>query len=61
MCYRFVLSNPAIHVCLMAPGSLKQFEDNLSEVRQGPLHAEDMQFMRDFGDAVESAEKRRGE
>jgi aryl-alcohol dehydrogenase-like predicted oxidoreductase len=61
MCYRFVLSNPAIHVCLMAPGSLQQFEDNLAEVRQGPLHAEDMQFMRSFGDAVESAEKRRGE
>ena len=52
MCYRFVMSNPAVHVCLMAPGNLKQFEQNLAEVRQGPLHEEDMQFMRDFGDVV---------
>ena len=52
MCYRFVLSNPAVHVCLMAPGNLKQFEQNLAEIRQGPLHEEDMQFMRNFGDLV---------
>jgi hypothetical protein len=49
MCYRFVLSNPAVHVCLMAPGNLTQFEQNLAEIRQGPLHEEDMQFMRSFG------------
>jgi aryl-alcohol dehydrogenase-like predicted oxidoreductase len=52
MCYRFVMSNPAVHVCLMAPGNLKQFEQNLSEIRLGPLHEEDMQFMRSFGAAV---------
>jgi hypothetical protein len=52
MCYRFVLSNPAVHVCLMAPGNLKQFEQNLAEIRQGPLDKEDMQFMRSFGDVV---------
>ena len=52
MCYRFVLSNPAVHVCLMAPGNLGQFEQNLSEIRQGPLHEDDMRFMRGFGDIV---------
>ncbi len=52
MCYRFVMSNPAVHVCLMAPGNLRQFEQNLAEIRQAPLHAEDMQFMRNFGDLV---------
>ena len=52
MCYRFVLSNPAVDVCLMAPTSLRQFDANLEEVRQGPLSGEDMQFMRTFGDAV---------
>jgi len=41
-----------VHVCLMAPGSRTQFEQNLAEIRQGPLPADDMQFMRDFGDAV---------
>jgi aryl-alcohol dehydrogenase-like predicted oxidoreductase len=52
MCYRFVLSNQAVDVCLTAPSNLKQFEANLAEVRRGPLDAEDMQFMRDFGDVV---------
>ena len=52
MCYRFVLSNPAVDVCMMAPGNLKQFEENLREIRLGPLHEEDMQFMRSFGAAV---------
>jgi hypothetical protein len=36
----------------MAPTNLKQLEQNLAEIRQGPLHEEDMQFMRDFGDRV---------
>ncbi|MBZ5586110.1 MAG: aldo/keto reductase [Acidobacteriia bacterium] len=52
MCYRFVLSNPAVHVCLTAPSNLKQFEQNLAEVRRGPLDEEEMKFMRDFGDVV---------
>jgi aryl-alcohol dehydrogenase-like predicted oxidoreductase len=52
MCYRFVLANPAVHVCLMAPSNLEQFEANLAELRQGPLAEDQMQFMRDFGDAV---------
>ena len=52
MCYRFVLSNPAVHVCMMAPGNVKQFEENLAEIRQGPLCGEDMRFMRGFGGLV---------
>lgn len=52
MCYRFVLSNPAVHVCLMAPGNLRQFQQNLAEIRQGALAEEEMQFMRGFGDIV---------
>ena len=51
-CYRFVLSNPAVHVCLMAPGNRKQFESNLAEIRRGPLAGDEMEFMRGFGDVV---------
>jgi len=51
-CYRFVLSNPHVHVCLTAPRSLAEFEQNLADVRKGPLAEDDMQFMRNFGDAV---------
>jgi predicted aldo/keto reductase-like oxidoreductase len=52
MCYRFVMSNPAVHVCLMAPGNETQLTRNLAEIRQGPLAEDDMQFMRSFGDFV---------
>jgi len=47
-----VLSNPQVDVCLTAPRSLKEFEENLAAVRQGPLDEEKMRFMREFGDAV---------
>ena len=52
MCYRFVLSNPAVHVCLMAPSNVRQFQSNLGEIRRGPLAEDEMGFMRGFGDAV---------
>lgn len=59
MCYRFVLGNPAVHVCMMAPSNLGQFESNLAEVRRGPLAEADMKFMREFGDIVYRSDKRR--
>jgi aryl-alcohol dehydrogenase-like predicted oxidoreductase len=58
MCYRFVLSNPAVHVCMMAPGNLQQFEQNLAGIRQGPLTEEDVHFMRSFGAMVAKQAKR---
>ena len=52
MAYRFVLSNPAVHVCLTAPRSLQEFEQNLEAIRKGPLSPEELSDMRDFGRAV---------
>jgi aryl-alcohol dehydrogenase-like predicted oxidoreductase len=52
MCYRFVLSKPAVDVCLMAPGNLAQFQENFAEIRRGPLDEGDMEFMRAFGKLV---------
>jgi aryl-alcohol dehydrogenase-like predicted oxidoreductase len=51
-CYRFVLSNPHVHVCLTAPQNQRQLQENIDAVRQGPLPDDDMHFMKDFGDAV---------
>jgi aryl-alcohol dehydrogenase-like predicted oxidoreductase len=58
MCYRFVLSNPHVDVCLTAPSNQKQLEENLAAVRQGPLDDSEMSFMRDFGDVVHRQYKR---
>jgi aryl-alcohol dehydrogenase-like predicted oxidoreductase len=57
MCYRFVLSNPHVDVCLTAPSNVRQLEENIAALRQGPLDEEDTQFMRTFGDAVHNAKK----
>ena len=57
MCYRFVLSNPNVHVCLTAPTNTKQLEENIAALREGPLCEEDLQFMRKFGDAVHRTRK----
>lgn len=51
-CYRFVLSDPHVAVCLSAPSNARQFADNLAAARMGPLDADQLQFMRDYGDVV---------
>jgi aryl-alcohol dehydrogenase-like predicted oxidoreductase len=51
-CYRFVLSNPHVHVCLNAPSNGRHLEANLAAVREGPLDEEKMAWMREFGDVV---------
>jgi aryl-alcohol dehydrogenase-like predicted oxidoreductase len=51
-CYRFVLSNPAVDVCLTAPSNERHLLENLEAVRRGPLPEDEMQFMRDYGDYV---------
>jgi aryl-alcohol dehydrogenase-like predicted oxidoreductase len=57
LCYRFVLSNPNVNVCMTAPSNMKQLEEDLRAAEQGPLSDEDMQFMRQFGDTVHHTKK----
>lgn len=56
-CYRFVLSNPNVDVCLMAPSHARQLEENLSGMSEGPLSPDEMDFMRKFGDIVHEKKK----
>lgn len=51
-CYRFVLSNPAVDVCLTGPETVEQMETNLKTLELGPLSEEEMQWMRKVGDNV---------
>jgi aryl-alcohol dehydrogenase-like predicted oxidoreductase len=57
LCYRFVLSNPHVHVCMTAPRNIEQFEENISALSEGPLDEDEMLFMRKFGDAVHNRKK----
>lgn len=51
-CYRFVLSNPHVDVCLMAPSNARQLAANLEAVRLGPLPEDELTLLREYGDAV---------
>jgi len=57
MCYRFVLSNPNVHICMTAPSNMKQLEENIAALNDGPLSEEEMQFIRKFGDVVHHTKK----
>ncbi|MBN2365970.1 MAG: aldo/keto reductase [Calditrichaeota bacterium] len=56
-CYRFVLSNPHVHVCMTAPSNMKQLKDNLKALDLGSLSSEEMDFMKNFGDVVHNQRK----
>jgi aryl-alcohol dehydrogenase-like predicted oxidoreductase len=58
LCYRFVLSNPHVDVCLTAPRNMRELEENLAAVRKGPLSGEEMKSMEAFGDTVYRATKK---
>jgi aryl-alcohol dehydrogenase-like predicted oxidoreductase len=51
-CYRFVLSNPAVDVCMTGARSLEMMRENLETLESGPLSAEDMERIRRIGDYI---------
>lgn len=51
-CYRFVLSNPNVDVCLTGPATVEQMEANLQALELGPLPDDAMTWMRAVGDHV---------
>ena len=48
-CYRFVISHPDVNVCLMAPSTAAQMEDNLKALGAGPLDEEEIARVRRIG------------
>ncbi len=51
-CYRFVLSNPDVNVCITAPKTAEQMEDNLKALDAGPLDEEEMARVRRIGNHI---------
>lgn len=51
-CYRFVLSNPHVDVCLCGPGNISQMRTALSALEDGPLGDADMKRVKMIGDHV---------
>lgn len=57
LCYRFVLSNPNVHVVLTGPQNREQLRQNLAAVKQGPLKPEEMDWVRQYGRLVKSKKR----
>jgi aryl-alcohol dehydrogenase-like predicted oxidoreductase len=51
-CYRFVLSQPEVDVCLTGPANLQQSEQALQALRLGPMTEDELSWMRRVGRAV---------
>lgn len=49
-CYRFVLSNPAVDICMTGARSLEMMRENLETLERGPLSPEEMERIRRIGD-----------
>ena len=49
-CYRFVLSNPAVDVCMTGARTLEMMRENLETLDSGPLSGEEMERIRRIGD-----------
>jgi aryl-alcohol dehydrogenase-like predicted oxidoreductase len=51
-CYRFCLSSPHVDIVLTGPATAEQLDENLESLAKGPLTADEMTWMRDFGRVV---------
>jgi len=48
-CYRFVMSNPNVDVCMSGPSNMEQMKEALTALERGPMSDEEMDWMRKVG------------
>ncbi len=51
-CYRFVLSNPAVHVCMSGPARAEHVKDLIAAIEKGPMSEDELAWMRRVGEAI---------
>jgi aryl-alcohol dehydrogenase-like predicted oxidoreductase len=51
-CYRFVLANPNVDVCMTGPSSEQQVTDSLAALDSGPMPPDEVDWMRRVGASV---------
>lgn len=57
LCYRFVLSNPHVHVVLTGPKTLAQLKQNLEIMQKGPLPPDELEWVREYGQLVRTQKR----
>ena len=56
-CYRFVLSNPSVDICMTGTRTDNQLYENLALLETGPMNQEEMKWMKRVGDYVYSGQR----
>jgi aryl-alcohol dehydrogenase-like predicted oxidoreductase len=51
-CYRFVLSNPAVHVCMTGPATGEHVDQAIRALARGPMTEDELAWMRRVGQAI---------
>lgn len=51
-CYRFVLSQPAVNICMTGPANPEQSLAGIEALRLGPMADDELAWMRRVGDAI---------
>jgi aryl-alcohol dehydrogenase-like predicted oxidoreductase len=51
-CYRFVLSNPSVDICMSGARNLEMMRENLKTLDAGPLSPDEMSRIRRIGDHI---------
>jgi len=57
LCYRFVLSNPHIHLALTGPKNREQLMMNFRAMQQGALTPEELNWIRQYGKLIKSKKR----
>jgi predicted aldo/keto reductase-like oxidoreductase len=56
-CYRFVLSHPSVHVCMMGARNIQQMRESLTVLETGPMTEEELNRLRGIGDHIHGKRK----
>ena len=51
-CYRFVLTNPAVDLCMAGPANIEQSKAIETAIVKGPMNEDELAWMRRVGDAL---------
>ncbi|MBW2252018.1 MAG: aldo/keto reductase [Deltaproteobacteria bacterium] len=57
LCYRFVLSNPHVHLVLTGPKNREQLMMNFKAIQQGTLTQEELNWIRQYGKLIKSKKR----
>ena len=57
-CYRFVMSNPAVDVCMSGPRNAEEMRQALKALQLGPLSADELKRAQQIGDHVHANYRR---